>query len=624
MGMSLLLGLLTPLQVAAASSNGHDELFNRASQEFGVPKELLMAISYNETRWRNHDEPSINGGFGPMNLTSEVPTFDGQGRGVAKHKTTDHRRHTLDEAASLIQASAETLKTDERQNIRGGAAVLAKDAKRLHGKTPSDIADWYDVAAQYSGAESVDGARRFADQVYDTIRKGADGAADNGDQLKVGADNEVAPKNTDLKSLALKPGGQSNLAGAQCPSTIMCRFVPAGYAQNSADPADYGNYDHANRPKDMKIKYIVVHDTEGSYQSAIDHFQDTKSYVSCNYVVRSTDGDVTQMVHNEDVSWCAGDWYVNMHSINIEHEGFAAQGSTWYTEAMYQASAKLVRYLANKYNIPLDREHIIGHDEVPTVSPSRMAGQHWDPGPYWDWNHYMALLHGVNDATELSNSSKPKGSQKTVAITPTFTTNRQTLIDCTSGSCLPLPEQGSNMVQLRTQPSQSAPLLSDMYLHPDGSPGTGHIDDWGTKAMAGQRYGLAGQQGDWTGIWYGGTTGWFYNPPQSPVAHTTWSTTITPRQGLASVPVYGVAYPKAAAYPTGVPVQELQPLYTMAADQKYVTNGDKVPSDYFYDATINYSLPHDHEVIKDGTDFYQVMFNKRIGYVKAADVTLKQ
>ena len=94
----------------------------------------------------------------------------------------------------------------------------------------------------------------------------------------------------------------------------------------------------------------------------------------------------------KDVGWHAGNWYVNMHSIGIEHEGFAAQGATWYTESLYESSATLVKYLADEYDMPLDRAHIIGHDQVPGTTRPTSPGMHWDPGPYWDWEHYMTLL----------------------------------------------------------------------------------------------------------------------------------------------------------------------------------------------------------------------------------------
>lgn len=611
------------------SPGSNDQLFSDSSQEFGVPKQLLLAISYNETRWQSRAAtPSVDDGYGPMDLRQPDRSSE-DGRGDNRH---DSRRSvkkadsgSLDQAATLLQVDPSTLKKDDRQNIRGAAAVLAMYAKQLNGdKLPADIAGWYNATAKYSGSDDEDAARAYADSIYATIQQGAAAAPDATVQ-KLAPTPDSAPKDSSLRSLGLpkKNKPATNASGAQCPKSLVCRFVPAGYAQNSSDPADYGNYDHANRPKDMSIKYIVIHDTEGSYQSAINHFQDTSSYVSCNYVIRSADGEVTQMVRNEDVGWCAGDWYVNMHSINIEHEGFAAQGDAWYTEAMYQSSAKLVRYLAAKYNVPLDREHIIGHDDVPTISPASMPNQHWDPGPYWDWNHYMALLHGVSDQAERSAAGGGHGSQKVVSISPDFATNQPVVTDCSSGTCAALPAQGTNLVYLRTAPSATAPLVSDKYVHADGAAGTTGIDDWGSKAATGQRYAVAAKQGDWTAIWYGGSKAWFYNPANKPTAVSVKSATVTPRNGKVSIPVYGAAYPESSVYPSGVPVQTLSALYTLPAGQSYATTGENLPTDYFYDATINYSLPHDHEVIRGNEKYYQITYNKRIAYVKASDVTLR-
>ena len=95
--------------------------------------------------------------------------------------------------------------------------------------------------------------------------------------------------------------------------------------------------------------------------------------MSWHYTLRSVDGHIAQHVKAKDVGWHAGNWYVNAKSIGLEHEGFAAQGA-WYTEAMYRTSAKLVRYLALRLGIPLDRQHIIGHDNVPgTTAGHRRA-----------------------------------------------------------------------------------------------------------------------------------------------------------------------------------------------------------------------------------------------------------
>ncbi len=621
-----------PAIASAQTASPRQQAFSSAAKEFNIPESVLLAVSYNESRWQPHgDEPSIDGGYGLMNLTTKVAKQDYKGNGDTPATSETNRTYTLDEASKLLGVPTKELQTSDRQNIRGGAAVLAAYAKQLNnGSIPTSTEDWFSTVAKYAGSTTQRGGESFAESVFLTIQNGASLTTQDGQFIQL-IPTAVTVHRGSAKALGLSGNNlkAQTLASPapECPASLNCQFVPAAYTQNSADPTDYGNYDKANREKDMDIKYIVIHDTEGSYQSAIDHFQDPTSYVSCNYVIRSSDGDVTQMVQNKDVGWCAGDWYVNMHSINIEHEGFAAQGKTWYTEAMYQSSAKLVKYLADKYDIPLDRAHIIGHDNVPTITPGRMTTQHWDPGPYWDWNHYMALLHGVSDNTERARElQKATGSQKTVTFAPLFARNQLLFKDCSSGTCQDLPQQAASAVQLRTQPNSSAPLLSDKYVHTDNSAGTNRIDDWGAVAATGHQFAFADQKGDWIAIYTGGQKAWFYNPKNAPVAAITKSSTVVPRVGRQTIPVYGAAYPEATAYPQdgSVPVQTLQPLYEMPAGQAYVTTGEILPTDYYYGPTYDYSMPRDHTVITGYQKYYQITYNHRIAYVKASDVSLRK
>ncbi len=92
--------------------------------------------------------------------------------------------------------------------------------------------------------------------------------------------------------------------GAECPNGLACRIIPAAYQQNSADPGDYGNYDLATRPDDgLAVRFVVIHDTEVAYDPTIALFQNPLAYVSAHYVLRSSDGQVTQMVPTKDVAW---------------------------------------------------------------------------------------------------------------------------------------------------------------------------------------------------------------------------------------------------------------------------------------------------------------------------------
>ena len=156
-------------------------------------------------------------------------------------------------------------------------------------------------------------------------------------------------------------------------------------------PANSSNYTVANRPYSHLVDKIIIHVTQGSWSSALNWFQNSRAGASAHYTVRSSDGYLGQSVAEKDICWHAGNWNYNQTSIGIEHEGYVSNPK-WFTEAMYDASARLSAYLVNKYGIPLDRAHIIGHNEVPDPYARGQYGgvtNHTDPGLYWDWYKYM-------------------------------------------------------------------------------------------------------------------------------------------------------------------------------------------------------------------------------------------
>jgi N-acetyl-anhydromuramyl-L-alanine amidase AmpD len=151
------------------------------------------------------------------------------------------------------------------------------------------------------------------------------------------------------------------------------------------------NKTQSNRTR-ATIDAIVIHDTEGRFIGSIHVLQRASTRGSAHFVV-SRRGQVVQLVPVTDVAWHAGNAWWNLHSIGIEHEGWAGRHA--YTEKEYRASAQLVAYLAHRWGVPLDRRHIIGHAEVPDpYHPGRFGGfsHHTDPGPYWNWSHYMSLV----------------------------------------------------------------------------------------------------------------------------------------------------------------------------------------------------------------------------------------
>jgi hypothetical protein len=148
------------------------------------------------------------------------------------------------------------------------------------------------------------------------------------------------------------------------------------------------NRTESNRTR-ATISAIVIHDTEGRFIGSVRFLQRARTRGSAHFVV-SRRGQIVQLVPVTDVAWHSGNSWCNLHSIGIEHEGWA--GRRAYTEPEYRASAQLVAYLAHRWGIPLDREHVIGHNEV--SNPYRRgrfggADGHTDPGRFWNWGHYM-------------------------------------------------------------------------------------------------------------------------------------------------------------------------------------------------------------------------------------------
>ncbi|MEW2512049.1 N-acetylmuramoyl-L-alanine amidase [Streptomyces sp. NPDC046870] len=149
--------------------------------------------------------------------------------------------------------------------------------------------------------------------------------------------------------------------------------------------ASSSNYTVSVRPGDYTIDRVIIHVTQETYTDTLAIFKNAQKKVSAHYVVRSADGHVAQCVHETDIAWHAGNWSYNTRSIGIEHEGWTDQPA-YFTDALYEESAKLTAAVCAKYRIPRDREHIIGHYQVPGTD-------HTDPGPNWDWVRYIRMVN---------------------------------------------------------------------------------------------------------------------------------------------------------------------------------------------------------------------------------------
>lgn len=160
------------------------------------------------------------------------------------------------------------------------------------------------------------------------------------------------------------------------------------------------------------VSAITIHTIQGTYAGAISWSQNCASSVSYHYVVRSSDGQITQMVDEADKAWHVGS--ENPYTIGYEHEGYITDPS-WYTQAMYEASADLSRdIIISGYGIPALRTYygpasvgtnviggctkIKGHQHYPNQT-------HTDPGINWDWEKYYRLINNNPTITTLTSTS---------------------------------------------------------------------------------------------------------------------------------------------------------------------------------------------------------------------------
>ena len=120
---------------------------------------------------------------------------------------------------------------------------------------------------------------------------------------------------------------------------------------------------------------IVVHTTAGSFAGTADWFADPESGVSAHYLV-GLDGRIAQFVDETDAARHAGRVLrptasiaqgrddLNPVTIGIELEDGGDAEHVERPDAQYAAAATLIAAAGERWEIPIDREHVIGHREA--------------------------------------------------------------------------------------------------------------------------------------------------------------------------------------------------------------------------------------------------------------------
>jgi hypothetical protein len=316
------------------------EDFESAASEHQVPEALLLTLAWEASRF----DPTAVSAWGGVGLFGFRP--EGQG-GLE-----------LKEAARLVGFSVAELTMDSRAQVESAAIWLALNADMASIERDAPLEAWGPAIAPFSASSSPVVQDRFTQFIIEAMHYGFE----SGEFI-------VAPVIDDF------------------PNGIMTSPpLPVGDYSGSAAfvEASSTNYTAASRAG-SDIDIIVIHTVQGSYSGAISWFQNSDADVSAHYVVRSADGEVTQCLWEEDIGWHAGNWSYNERSIGIEHEGYVDDPDQWYTEAMYRSSAILAADIIARTNVTLDRDHIVGHVEVPGAT-------HTDPGTGWDWDRYMEYV----------------------------------------------------------------------------------------------------------------------------------------------------------------------------------------------------------------------------------------
>ncbi|ANZ61019.1 hypothetical protein AYR62_11375 [Secundilactobacillus paracollinoides] len=319
--------------------------------------------------------------------------------------------------------------------------------------------------------------------------------------------------------------------------------------QTNEVSAAVSNYTQANRPDDVPVTHIVIHSTELSYLDTVRRFQEDHE-VSAHDVIRGADGLVTRMVAPENVAWHAGNWELNCRSVGIEQEAYVGEPES-FTETMLRSLATVVAQLSQTFHVPLDRDHLLGHDNLCAATPDGQLAMHQDPGRYFDWQGLMKGLW----APVISLGTPQIGEPVVVCV---------------------------NVADLYQSPDTGAELLTSESL-----------PAWTHQLSYGQRYVCAERSGEWVAIWYNGVKGWCHDPEHT-ILQGCQGEVIAPNS--PHTPIFGMT--SAAA----------KPIATLAAEEQYVA-GPLVSQLESRDTNGQFQASF------TGQRYYQFYYNHRIAFV---------
>jgi len=415
-------GVAQPAERGALSAQAQqfDRWFEEAGAEFDVPADLLRSIAFVETRWV-HVTPALAEHRAARRSIGEQPAEAAEGAeaemppayGIMGLRNDAHFGHSLIDGAAFIGRTPEEVAADPQLNIRAAAALLHRLGEGLTARTP--LEQWEAAAARFSGIPQESIARIYSYDVFHGIVEG-----------RASAEYRIGQAPVDLQQIY----GAKLLDVLSAPRiTIDVPPRTGGVTTDSADyaPAIWNAAASCNYTvgRTAAITNITIHTTQGSYAGSISWFQNCSAQVSAHYVVRSSDGQITQMVLEKDKAWHVGS--ENSYTIGIEHEGYIENPTAWYTDAMYNASALLTRDICASYGFDKTKVYdgSLGWNAVISDRAAYVAKghvnfpnqTHQDPGSGWNWAKYKTLVAGGSTGTTqlLANAGFESGNVSWVA-----------------------------------------------------------------------------------------------------------------------------------------------------------------------------------------------------------------
>ncbi len=343
----------------------------------GVPPELVFAIAV------------VEGGL----TLPKARVLDAHGH-VAAAGILQLRRgafNSLARGAALLGLSEAELRRDTELGTEAGILVLAELGDET-GASVDDLASWDRALGKLSGYRDAAQVDDYVVRVLSVLREGGRFPLRNGEWLTLAPHPEL---------------GSVRALAAPAPPPML-EFPGAVWADTSCAGK-------CNPTREQPIDAILIHDTEGGWDASMATLQFDPGK-SVHYLIDRDGSRVAQFIPEAYNGWHAGNSCWNNRSIGIEHVGFA--GDPYATE-LYEKSAELVKNILERHpSIPLDREHIVGHYQVPagtSCAPACAAhlseceesadfggsGNHRDPGYTFQWCQYMERLDGsctCNDA----------------------------------------------------------------------------------------------------------------------------------------------------------------------------------------------------------------------------------